>query len=229
MLTFNLHGKNTGDIILALPYILPLKDKANIYVSNRALNPVREIVPVPQVETFPRGFGNVKPLGKGHTTDRWKRALSKRGINVEASRLNIEKKGSDVVLLQPWCLMKSKQFPAPYWRAAAQAALDCGYKVRVAGPSHYYKESKAVFKDLDVDNYVGKDNGKWLDTIKDSCLVITPDSGAGHVADALGIPTVVLFRSTDPSVWSPYWDRGGVLNLPSVEEMCYTIKSKLNG
>ena len=80
MLTFNLYNQNTGDIMLALPYILPLKDRASIYVSNRALDPVRELIPVPQTETFPRGFYNVKPLGKGHKTDCWKRSLSKRGI-----------------------------------------------------------------------------------------------------------------------------------------------------
>ena len=39
--------------------------------------------------------------------------------------------------------------------------------------------------------------------IADAALVVTADTGAGHLASAFGTPSVVLFGPVPPSRWGP--------------------------
>jgi heptosyltransferase-2 len=54
-------------------------------------------------------------------------------------------------------------------------------------------------------NFTGKTSVLQLCALIDRCsLFITNDTGAMHVADALGVPIVAIFGSTDPYTTSPY-------------------------
>lgn len=45
-------------------------------------------------------------------------------------------------------------------------------------------------------------------------LFVGNDSGPGHLAAAVGTPTLSLFGPTDPRLWAPAGDRGRVLRAP---------------
>ncbi|MFL2911896.1 MAG: glycosyltransferase family 9 protein [Opitutales bacterium] len=60
---------------------------------------------------------------------------------------------------------------------------------------------------LSCENLSGKTNLDDLcKRLYDSKLLICNDSGAMHLANALGVPIVVIFGPTDPSVTGPIFD-----------------------
>lgn len=228
----DLRKLNAGDIMLAMPYIQSLKNvgyNISIAAPKKAYLPIKELCNVSLSSALIRGISNIRFLGTAkHITDRWGEALRVRNIHIEPSRIDPSSYKGSTVLLQPWCLDVNKRFNTEYWKEAAKVALEAGFCVRIAGPKEYMNEANLIKGSLpDIENYVGKDKDCWVDTIRNSCLVVTPDSGAGHVADALGIPTVVLFKSTDPEVWAPYWDRNGVLDKPSIKQVKDMILHRL--
>ena len=63
-----------------------------------------------------------------------------------------------------------------------------------------------------VENRVGKTSlAEFMDALVASRLVICNDSGAMHVASALGVPTLSVFGSTEPQLTGPMGARSRVL------------------
>lgn len=61
-------------------------------------------------------------------------------------------------------------------------------------------------------SFAGKSNLRQLMAMLSICdVVLSGDSGPLHLADALGVPTVAIFGSTDPGISAPYSKRGTVL------------------
>jgi hypothetical protein len=54
----------------------------------------------------------------------------------------------------------------------------------------------------------------WLATAR---LYIGNDSGISHLAAAAGVPTIAIFRTTDPQIWAPRGDHVTILENPSVD------------
>ena len=50
-----------------------------------------------------------------------------------------------------------------------------------------------------------------------AALFIGNDSGPGHIAAAVGTPTLTLFGPTDPQLWAPRGKRSQVLQAPSAD------------
>lgn len=101
---------------------------------------------------------------------------------------------------------ENKHWPEKYWVRLAEIALRHGYRVRLAWGS---KEELArcerikqatmkseVIDDCDIDGIAKEISG--------ARAVVAVDTGLGHLAAALKIPTFVLFGPTDP-------ERNGVL------------------
>lgn len=68
---------------------------------------------------------------------------------------------------------------------------------------------RAVARDGDARSYAGLDVTRWKALIARAAAVITPDSGAAHVAGMLGVPTVDLFApgpatAYDARRWAPW-------------------------
>jgi heptosyltransferase I len=72
-------------------------------------------------------------------------------------------------------------------------------------------------------NLVGKTNLKELLAIIDAAhLLVTPDSGPGHMATAVATPVVSLFAATNPERARPYCCAQGVINrYPEAVEATY--------
>ena len=65
-------------------------------------------------------------------------------------------------------------------------------------------------------------------------LYIGNDSGPGHLAAAVGTPTISLFGPTDPSLWRPLGSRSTVIKAPgssmeslTVEEVLRSVEAEL--
>ncbi len=50
-----------------------------------------------------------------------------------------------------------------------------------------------------------------------TALFIGSDSGPGHIATAVGTPTLTLFGPTDPRLWAPRGKRSHILQAPSAD------------
>jgi heptosyltransferase-2 len=64
----------------------------------------------------------------------------------------------------------------------------------------------------EVDNRVGKTSlTEFMAALVSARLVLCNDSGAMHVASALGVPTLAVFGSTEPQLTGPMGGRSRVL------------------
>lgn len=68
-------------------------------------------------------------------------------------------------------------------------------------------------------NLIGKIKlGQSIALIKSSDLLISPDSGSGHIAAAVGTKTITLIGPTDPNRWMPYGEKNNHLLVKSKEK-----------
>lgn len=69
-------------------------------------------------------------------------------------------------------------------------------------------ENQEIFKDRRVQVFRSSDLGELKKELTEQAAVfLGNDSGPGHLAASLGIPARIVFRSTDPKVWSPLGPR----------------------
>lgn len=210
-------GRNhTGDLLLALPVIKGLEEagyEVGVQMPEIYYRPL-SFLNLPRFTNIPKHcIAVTKYTKKGrHKTSNWIESLKQHGIYVTPVKAILDivpnvslLPDSNWCLLQPWCEDESKQYPVEVWQAIADRATAKGMKVALAGPAKYKEQIVGAL------NIVGQDKDTWPSTIAAASLVVSVDSGAGHLADALGIPTIVLFKSTDPDEWAPYWDRSGVV------------------
>lgn len=214
-------GTHTGDLVLALPVIegaRALGHEVEVVIHEKYYQPV-QWAGLPRVDMPSRDMSRVVPYIKNgrHRTDDWLQSLSRRGIVVEPTRTAARPApsplGSDYTLIQPWCEDAAKMWPPQKWAEVVRQLEASGHRVVVAGPKHF---SEQIAR-MGGENYAGQDKGSWASTVSGAKLVLSVDSGAAHVADMLGIPTVVLYSFMPSSVWSPYWDRNGVIDTGNIK------------
>lgn len=58
-----------------------------------------------------------------------------------------------------------------------------------------------------------------LDRLKSASTFVGNDSGPGHIAGILGVPTVSLFGSTDPTRWRPIGPKVSVVQAETLNEI----------
>lgn len=62
---------------------------------------------------------------------------------------------------------------------------------------------------------------EWMQALNDADTVICPDTGTAHMADALGVPRVVVLHGV-PANWphcAPFWDRRYCIARSSMDEI----------
>jgi heptosyltransferase-2 len=97
--------------------------------------------------------------------------------------------------------------PERFAEAAARLAEARGAEVALFGSSGERELCEQVAKLLNghrVTNYAGKTTlGEFIDLASQCELFLTNDSGAMHIASALGVPTVAIFGATDDVATGP--------------------------
>lgn len=116
------------------------------------------------------------------------------------------KLGSRRVLLHPWpggTRAVEKMWPNSSWLALAQGLASEGFRIGVStGPADLMKSqelAKAAPQLLEVVS--PKSLVQLLETLGESDLVVTVDTGVAHLAGAMGQKTLVLHGPTSPSRW----------------------------
>lgn len=141
----------------------------------------------------------------------------------DAARLSIERFMGELptglrrpyVALSPGTRWPSKDWPAREFAAAASllqehfGATIFIIAARSSAPDAAYIE-RAVGRD--VVNMAGRTSlAEMAALLARMDLLITPDTGTMHIADALAVPLVAVFGPTDPARTGPYFQRSNVI------------------
>jgi ADP-heptose:LPS heptosyltransferase len=150
-----------------------------------------------------------------HEVLRWCRLLDESGIPADPCRLEISAAGLPAVpaavrgatLLHPGAKSPARRWPVARWGAVARGELARGRRVAVsAGPGE--ADLARAVADLAGGRHrafavVAGGVLGLAALVAAAGRVACGDTGAGHLATALGRPSVLLFGPTSPGLWGP--------------------------
>jgi ADP-heptose:LPS heptosyltransferase len=114
-------------------------------------------------------------------------------------------KNSPYVVLHPGALT-AQPWPASHFATVGDACLRRGFKVVLTGTTSEQPIVQAVADKIDgpVVDLSGKTAlGPLAALLKGSRLVVANDTGVAHLAEAVDVPSITVFTSTDPKIWAP--------------------------
>jgi len=142
-------------------------------------------------------------------------ALGRTGLehrigNGKAEALRGLKPTLPTAVIHPFASSPSKTWPAERFVTVAEELARTGMApVFLAGPG----DDTHAFEHFTIVKNAPLADVKSL--ISGAQLFIGNDSGPAHIAAAFGVPSVVLFGSSDPAIWGPWRTDGRVLQHPS--------------
>jgi lipopolysaccharide heptosyltransferase I len=137
------------------------------------------------------------------------------------------------VVLSPGARWASKLWPAANFAdAARKLSRRVGGTYFVTGtPGESDETARAIVAALgdSAVNLVGRTSlEETIALISRADLLVTPDSGPMHVADALGTPLVAVFGPTDPECNGPYFQRKRVVRAEGACAQAPCLKRRCN-
>ena len=146
-----------------------------------------------------------------HEVHRWVRLLAREGVAADPADLDVavDAPRTGVVVVHPGAAAASRRWPADRWRAVASALHARGEDVRVTGGADEVALAREVGADLPAGAVVAGTTGlrALAELVAGARLVLAPDTGVGHLATAVGTPSLLLFGPTPPALWGPPPDR----------------------
>lgn len=118
------------------------------------------------------------------------------------------------VVLHPFSARPNKDWPVPRWTALAARLRGLGWEpVVLLAPGEEARWSEAAAAEVPTAVPGPLDAvAAWLHA---SAAAVAGDSGIGHLASALGLPTVSIFRKASAArFWRPVWGRTAVVTAP---------------
>jgi ADP-heptose:LPS heptosyltransferase len=123
------------------------------------------------------------------------------------------------VVLHPGSGADSKNWPAGRFLGLASALRAGGHSIRtILGevelekwPTDVIRKFESVGPVVRPAKYV-----ELYDELTKAALFVGNDSGPGHLAGIIGVPTVSLFGPSDPTVWRPLGPRTAVVKQESI-------------
>jgi ADP-heptose:LPS heptosyltransferase/uncharacterized protein YjbJ (UPF0337 family) len=146
-----------------------------------------------------------------HEVERWCRLLVESGIPADPGRLELSappgSPAPGATVIHPGAASRARRWPAERWAAVARAERDAGRRVVVTGSADERPLAQKVARGAGLDDddvLAGRTDLMELAAVVASAgRVLCGDTGVGHLATALGVPSVLLFGPTPPSEWGP--------------------------
>lgn len=133
-------------------------------------------------------------------------ALGAPVTDIPRARLFAPGAGRPCVVIHPFATGPDKTWPAENFLAVArQLHLDT---IFIGGPG----DDLAFFREFPV--LAGAPLSEIQSILASAVLFLGNDSGPAHIAAAFGVPSVVLFGSSNPAIWSPWRAPAEVLTSP---------------
>ncbi len=117
--------------------------------------------------------------------------------------------GRPLIALCPWSAWPSKNWPLEHWRTLAIALAKEGAVLVLGGPENA-TEGAASFNGLGgIRNLIGRTPLTVLAEVLRRCrLTIGPDSGPLHLANATGVPRILMLFGSTSRLRSGPWGEG---------------------
>jgi ADP-heptose:LPS heptosyltransferase len=160
------------------------------------------------------GEGGVEWRADEHEVERWCRLLRENGIAADESELDIEpppnaapREAEGATLIHPGAASGARRWPLRRYAAVARAERDAGRPVVITGGAAEAEDAHDVARLAGGDGvhvYAGRTDLLDLAALVAAARrVVCGDTGVGHLATALGTPSVLLFGPTSPAHWGP--------------------------
>ncbi|WP_174186592.1 glycosyltransferase family 9 protein [Nocardia barduliensis] len=156
-----------------------------------------------------------------HETVRWCRLLEWAGIAADPARLDIRPPAEctgerrDIVVYPGGA--PARRWPADRFAAVAAGLRDWGCPVRVVGSATDRPLAREVAERAGLPEstvLAGQLTLRQLAvTVADAALVLSGDTGVGHLATAFGTPSVLIFGPDSPAIWGPPPERAAHVAL----------------
>lgn len=151
----------------------------------------------------------LEPLGLKQTSVRWEIPIPEEAAAFAETHLPGE---IPTLLVSPCSSHRLRNWLPERYAAVVDHASQRNWRVALCGgPSAYEREfgdaivEKAKSKPIDL---IGKDTLKqFLALARRATLVLSPDSGPMHMANAVGTPVLGLHAASNPNRSGPYSDR----------------------
>lgn len=144
--------------------------------------------------------------------ERWVRLVSSAGAEGDPDEVRIDVPEavapvSGAVVVHVGAFYGSRQWPIERFAEVARELLAQGHRVVVTGDERDRPRAAAVAAAAGVpdgDVLAGRIGlAEFAAVIARAGLVVTADTGAGHLASAYGVPSVVIFGPAPPEEWGP--------------------------
>ena len=114
--------------------------------------------------------------------------------------------------LVPMASVFGKMWVMRYWRVLADSLRDEGWRpVLLCGPGEVGAAREAI-GDIGAEYLVANTPGDWVRTLGSCRAVVSVNTGPMHVADALGLPLVVVDGPSRLPLWAPEGEKAVVLH-----------------
>jgi heptosyltransferase-1 len=127
------------------------------------------------------------------------------GLNLRQFR-NPQDSVPPYIVLLHGTTWESKQWPMPYWKRLIRLATTNGYRVKLLwGSAEELSRAKEMAENspqVDVLDRMGLTDIARM--MVNSAGVVTVDTGLGHLAAALSLPTVALYGASNPELTGTY-------------------------
>ncbi len=123
---------------------------------------------------------------------------------LDLSRIGVEPRtaATQTLVFLHGTTWETKHWPLPYWRALARLATAKSYKVKLPwGNQQELDRAKAIAKGIDGVSVLEKQSLSGLARhISQADGVVAVDTGLGHLAAALEVPTLSIYGPTNPGL-----------------------------
>ena len=168
----------------------------------------------------------------GHHTDHllqqlapamvWQKGVAQMLASIRQRGLGAEPTLGGPVVIHPGSGSPAKCWPAERFVELARRLTEAGRPVRfVVGEVEQERwpasQLDALAKAGDLQRPTSPVG--LLDALAGASAFVGNDSGPGHLAGMLGLPTVSLFGPTDPRVWQPIGPRITVVHRPALDQI----------
>ena len=152
-----------------------------------------------------------------HEIDRWCRLLAGFGIEADPTDLRLAPPpgpplAEGAVVIHPGAASPARRWPAERYARVANVLQHDGHEVLITGGPGETGLGRSVAEAGGIAPWRVSSGRTGLArlaaTVAASRLVVCGDTGVAHLATAFGVPSVVLFGPTPPTLWGPPpWER----------------------
>jgi ADP-heptose:LPS heptosyltransferase len=200
-------------------------DAAQLVVSFGAIPGIAQAAPHAKIISL-----DTKQTGDGHISEtlmrqldpmlatamsQMLRSIASRGVGYRLSPMNR-------IVIHPGAGKEANRWPAEKFLELAQNLRDEGKHVRVLlGETEIEKWPAELIRKFESIAEVHRPATlvELLDEIAAASAFVGNDSGPGHLAGIIGVPTISLFGASDPTRWRPLGPRAAVIRAEPISEI----------